>query len=418
MFGGNAECIFDASAEHRGLHLDLRRDRAAVHLARVRVRHPAPRPLQAVRVRLPRRGPDPGQAPDRQRAPADQRRPEPDGAGPAPRRTSPTSSRCGSSTRATAGTDGYEISRLRPRAERRGVVQDRATPTLRTVTIYRVRHHDLDARSQDEPSRRPTAPTFEADGGDLEDKISFLAGEEFVDDDDGELELGPPRLDTGVTRLTGGPDDDMLVTGDGNDSGIDGGAGNDSIDTGLGDDVATGGSGNDIVGGGAGRDDLSGGAGNDRLEGGPGADRLDGEARQRQPGRRTGTRRARRCSSSPQRRGRRRGRRSRCGSASTAATCSSAAPAPTPSTAATAPTSSSAARPPTGSHRPPSAWPTLFGDRVAHGQRAHPGRRPEDAATSAPSRSTSTPRCPTTASSTTLCVSGDAEAGHRPAATT
>ena len=121
-----------------------------------------------------------------------------------------------------------------------------------------------------------TRPTFEADGGNLKDKIAFLAGEEFVDNA-GALELVSSAFDTVVSSLTGGPDDDVLVTGDGNDYGIDGGADQDSIDTGPGNDSATGGPGNDIIGGGSGNDDLSGGSGSDRLEGGPGADRLSGE---------------------------------------------------------------------------------------------------------------------------------------------
>ncbi|MDO9455448.1 calcium-binding protein [Nocardioides sp.] len=116
-------------------------------------------------------------------------------------------------------------------------------------------------------------PTFQADGGQADDQISFLAGEDFAAD--GALVTTP--FDTRITSLTGGPGDDQLVTGDGDDSGIDGGLDADNIDTGLGDDSATGGAGNDVVGGGAGRDDIRGGANNDRLEGGPGADRVDGE---------------------------------------------------------------------------------------------------------------------------------------------
>ena len=122
-----------------------------------------------------------------------------------------------------------------------------------------------------------TPPTFEADGGQLADQISFLAGEDFADDGTGQLELTTTPFDTPVTSLTGGAGNDLLVTGDGDDSGIDGGVGDDNIDAGLGDDTATGGDGNDVVGGGAGRDDLDGGSGGDRLEGGPGADRVDGQ---------------------------------------------------------------------------------------------------------------------------------------------
>lgn len=119
-------------------------------------------------------------------------------------------------------------------------------------------------------------PTFQADGGESKDKISFLQGEEYDDDGAGGLELVTTSFDTGVTALTGGPDDDVLVTGDADDYGVDGGAGNDSITLGLGDDTATGGDDNDVLDGGAGRDDLDGGAGGDHLEGGPGADRARG----------------------------------------------------------------------------------------------------------------------------------------------
>ena len=115
-------------------------------------------------------------------------------------------------------------------------------------------------------------PTFSADGGGAEDRISFLPGETYDD----QRRLVATDFSTSVTSLTGGALNDTLVTGNGNDSGIDGGTGDDSIDTGLGDDVATGGGNNDVITGGAGRDDLSGGDGEDRVEGGPGADRASG----------------------------------------------------------------------------------------------------------------------------------------------
>lgn len=121
-------------------------------------------------------------------------------------------------------------------------------------------------------------PTFRADGGLADDKISFMAGEDFSDDGTGVLALTTTPFDTTITSLTGGPGNDVLVTGDADDYGINGGVGDDSITLGLGDDTATGGDDNDVVDGGVGRDDLQGGAGGDRLEGGPGADRADGGA--------------------------------------------------------------------------------------------------------------------------------------------
>ena len=118
----------------------------------------------------------------------------------------------------------------------------------------------------------PSLPTFSADGGGADDRISFLPGETYDD----QRTLVATEFSTSVTSLTGGALNDTLVTGNGNDRGIDGGTGDDSIDTGLGDDVATGGGNNDVITGGAGRDDLSGGDGADRVEGGPGADRASG----------------------------------------------------------------------------------------------------------------------------------------------
>ena len=120
-------------------------------------------------------------------------------------------------------------------------------------------------------------PTFQADGGALKDKISFLPGEDLADDGSGGFTLTTTPFDTDVSSLTGGDEDDILVSGDGDDR-VFGGRGNDSIDAGLGDDVARGDDGNDVVGGGAGNDDLFGGLGDDRLEGGPGSDRAYGGA--------------------------------------------------------------------------------------------------------------------------------------------
>ena len=123
----------------------------------------------------------------------------------------------------------------------------------------------------------PTRPVFRADGGELDDTLSFLTGEDFTENARGELELETTPFDTDVTLLTGGPGDDVLTTGAGDDSGIDGEGDADSIDTGAGDDSATGGAGDDSVVGGSGRDDVLGGEGADDVSGGAGADRVRGE---------------------------------------------------------------------------------------------------------------------------------------------
>jgi Ca2+-binding RTX toxin-like protein len=78
--------------------------------------------------------------------------------------------------------------------------------------------------------------------------------------------------------VTGGDDDDTIVTGGGADN-AQGGAGNDSIDVGAGaDPVVLGGPGNDLIDGGQGRDVVSGGEGDDHVSGGPGGDQVNGDA--------------------------------------------------------------------------------------------------------------------------------------------
>lgn len=124
----------------------------------------------------------------------------------------------------------------------------------------------------------PTRPVFRADGGELDDTLSFLTGEDFTENARGELELETTPFDTDVTLLTGGPGEDVLTTGAGDDSGIDGEGEADTIDTGAGDDSATGGPGDDSVVGGSGRDDVRGGEGADDVSGGAGPDRVRGES--------------------------------------------------------------------------------------------------------------------------------------------
>ena len=119
-----------------------------------------------------------------------------------------------------------------------------------------------------------TLPTFGADGGNLDDQLSFLQGETFSENEDQELVLTTTPFSTPVTA-TGGVGDDAILTGDGFDD-LSGGDGDDVLDTGAGNDSGDGDTGDDVVGGGSGRDDLTGGDGSDRLEGGPGGDRAAG----------------------------------------------------------------------------------------------------------------------------------------------
>ena len=114
---------------------------------------------------------------------------------------------------------------------------------------------------------------FVADGGNADDILKFLQGEDLVDVD-GATTVVTSAFDTAVTA-DGGLGNDIIVTGDATDT-VTGGTGNDSVDTGLGDDVVHGDAGNDVVSAGAGNDDVTGDGDDDRLQGGPGADRVDG----------------------------------------------------------------------------------------------------------------------------------------------
>jgi Ca2+-binding RTX toxin-like protein len=103
-----------------------------------------------------------------------------------------------------------------------------------------------------------------------------------------EQPIGNPGL-----RITGTPQNDLLIGTDGDDI-IDAVGGKNTVDGGAGNDVIYGGTGNDVLRGGAGNDtiygregnnkiyadegdnQLFGGTGDDELYGGPGNDRLDG----------------------------------------------------------------------------------------------------------------------------------------------
>ena len=80
------------------------------------------------------------------------------------------------------------------------------------------------------------------------------------------------RIDAGDALLPGqGPQDDIVLAGDGNDT-VYAGAGDDLVFGDGGDDLIYGGDGDDVLIGGAGDDTLSGGAGADLLFGGAGND--------------------------------------------------------------------------------------------------------------------------------------------------
>ena len=57
--------------------------------------------------------------------------------------------------------------------------------------------------SQKQEFTSETLPTFAADGGGLDDRLSFLQGETFAEDEDGELVLTTTPFDTDVVA-TGG----------------------------------------------------------------------------------------------------------------------------------------------------------------------------------------------------------------------
>ena len=92
----------------------------------------------------------------------------------------------------------------------------------------------------------------------------------YLDDPEGDV------VDGGDEFLPGeGPEDDIILAGDGNDT-VNAGLGDDEVYGEDGDDILNGGVGNDYLSGGEGNDVLNGGEGDDLLLGGPGPDLLDG----------------------------------------------------------------------------------------------------------------------------------------------
>ncbi len=93
----------------------------------------------------------------------------------------------------------------------------------------------------------------------------------YLDDPEGDV------VDGGDEFLPGeGPEDDIILAGDGNDT-VNAGLGDDEVYGEDGDDVLNGGAGDDYLSGGEGDDIISGGDGNDTLDAGQGADQLFGE---------------------------------------------------------------------------------------------------------------------------------------------
>ena len=126
----------------------------------------------------------------------------------------------------------------------------------------------------------------------------------------GTMTLSTTAFSAPVASLTGGPGNDLLVTGAGNDA-VDGEDGNDNLDTGARRRPRPSGAPATTCSAAARAATTSGGDdGNDRLEGGPGGRPGHRRRRQRQPGRRSRTRRPRRAGAARGRRGRR--RRQRC----------------------------------------------------------------------------------------------------------
>ncbi|MCW2853722.1 MAG: Conserved putative secreted protein, partial [Nocardioides sp.] len=122
----------------------------------------------------------------------------------------------------------------------------------------------------------PVGGRILADGLDGKDAVRLYPGQLLtVDGDTTTLEEIPFTL---PATVTGGEDDDTIVTADGSDN-VQGGGGNDSLDVGAGaDPVVNGGPGNDLIDGGKGRDIVSGGEGDDHVSGGPGGDQVNGDA--------------------------------------------------------------------------------------------------------------------------------------------
>jgi Ca2+-binding RTX toxin-like protein len=83
------------------------------------------------------------------------------------------------------------------------------------------------------------------------------------------------NITTPVT-MSGGDDDDVLVSGGGDDV-LSGGNGDDSLSAGTGDDTLKGGVGDDSLTGGDGNDDVDGNGGEDHIDGGRGRDHFHGD---------------------------------------------------------------------------------------------------------------------------------------------
>ena len=110
----------------------------------------------------------------------------------------------------------------------------------------------------------------------LDGIVHGTAGDDLIDlaytgDPEGDM------IDAGDEILPGeGPNDDIILAGDGNDT-IFAGEANDEAYGEAGDDTIYGEDGDDYLSGGEGNDVLYGGAGNDELDAGQGADELYGE---------------------------------------------------------------------------------------------------------------------------------------------
>jgi Ca2+-binding RTX toxin-like protein len=83
--------------------------------------------------------------------------------------------------------------------------------------------------------------------------------------------FGTGAVVPGIVGITGGPEDDTIVGGDGNDS-LFANDGNDTIDGGAGSEFIIAGDGNDVISGGEDVDSITPGSGNDTVDGGPGND--------------------------------------------------------------------------------------------------------------------------------------------------
>ncbi|RLJ41690.1 Ca2+-binding RTX toxin-like protein [Litoreibacter meonggei] len=104
--------------------------------------------------------------------------------------------------------------------------------------------------------------------GDGDDEVYGEDGNDTLRGEDGDDYLSGGE---GDDDISGGAGDDTIDAGDGDDT-VLGGSGDDVIDLGEGNDVVTAGSGDDTVTGGAGNDDITTNDGNDTVEGGDGDD--------------------------------------------------------------------------------------------------------------------------------------------------